>query len=291
MARGRRRGAGWTPVGYGLHVLSPDPAEVALVDRLRAWRLVLPEVAVFTSLTAAALRGWWLPTTPSALVEVAVGEHDSHPQRRGLRVFRMQERPDRELVHGLPVAPAAETLLAAATELAVLDLVPLADSALRSGACTLDEIRAVAAGRRRGAPRLREVLPQLDVRSESPWESMMRVLHRAAGIEVQPQYEIFDAEGRFVARADLWLVGTRRIHEYDGEVHRDLDTQRKDLSRDRRLTDAAWQRHGYTAAEILHGAGPILASVDALMGRTWDPGRLARWRLLVAESSYARQNR
>jgi hypothetical protein len=46
------------------------------------------------------------------------------------------------------------------------------------------------------------------------------VLHRAAGIEVEPQKEIFDQWGRFVARADLWLVGTRRIHEYDGDGHR-----------------------------------------------------------------------
>ena len=119
----------------------------------------------------------------------------------------------------------------------------------------------------------------------------MRVLHRAAGIAVEPQHEIFDVNGGFVARADLWLVGTRRTHEYDGEVHRDAPTHRRDLSRDRRLTDAGWQHHGYTAPELLHGAGPILASVDALLGRAWDPERLARWRLLVAESSYARQNR
>lgn len=272
-------------------MLSPESTEVALQDRLRAWLLALPEGAVFTSLTAAALRGWWLPATPSPLVQVAVGEHDFHPRRQGLRVLRLRDSPARDLVHGLPVAGAAETLLAAATELAVLDLVPLADSALRSGACTLDEITALAAGRRRGAPRLREVVPQLDARSESPWESIMRVLHRAAGIEVEPQHVLLDATGRFVARADLWLVGTRRLHEYDGEVHRDLATHRRDLDRDRRLAEQGWQRHGYTAVEVLHGAGPILASVDALLGRTWDPARLARWRRLVAESSYGRQNR
>ena len=83
VARGRRRGAGWTPVGYGLHVLRADQPEVALVDRLRAWQLALPEGAVFTSLTAAALRGWWLPAIPSPLVQIAVGERDPHPQRRG----------------------------------------------------------------------------------------------------------------------------------------------------------------------------------------------------------------
>src|SRR5215207_7719670 len=68
--------------------------------------------------------------------------------------------------------------------------------------------------------------PLLEGRSESPWESVMRVLHRTAGIDVEPQKEIYDDGGRFVARADLWLVGTRRIHEYDGELHRDRAARR-----------------------------------------------------------------
>jgi hypothetical protein len=64
----------------------------------------------------------------------------------------------------------------------MLDLVILGDSALHTGDCTLEELAATAAQQRRGAPRLRAALPLLDERSESPWESVMRVLHRAAGI-------------------------------------------------------------------------------------------------------------
>ncbi len=118
-------------------------------------------------------------------------------------------------IHGLRITTGAETLLAAARDLGVLDLVILGDSALRCGHCNLEELRATAAQRRRGAPRLRAVLALLDDRSESPWESVMRVLHVAAEINVEPQRRIYDSRGRFVARADLWLVGTRRIHEYD----------------------------------------------------------------------------
>ena len=60
----------------------------------------------------------------------------------------------------------------------------------------------------------------LDARSESAWESIMRVLHQAAEIPVTQQQEIFDERGRFVARVDLRIDGTRRIHEYDGAGHR-----------------------------------------------------------------------
>jgi hypothetical protein len=95
--------------------------------------------------------------------------------------------------------------------LSVLDMVIMGDSALHLRACTKEDMWAAAAQRRRGAPRLRASIPPLDGRSESPWESMMRMLHFAAEVEVQPQKNTYDDWGRFVARADLWLVGTRRI--------------------------------------------------------------------------------
>lgn len=238
LVRGDRRGPRWTRLAHGLYV----PAEPAppLPVHLQAWRLLLPEGAVFTHLTAAALRGWWLPAECPRPVFAAVPEGGRHPHRAGLVVIRPREPPVVEVVDGVPVATAPETLLAAARDLHVLDLVPMADSALRLGACTVEELRALAAQRRRGAPMLRRILPLLDARSESAWESVLRVLHHVAAVPVEPQHVIRDDAGRFVARADLWLVGTRRLHEYDGEVHRDRDTHRADLARDRRLVETSW---------------------------------------------------
>jgi very-short-patch-repair endonuclease len=284
VVQGHRRGAGWTTVGYGLHLRGAP----SFAGELRAWRLALPPGAVFTHLTAARLRGWWLPAGPTP-VQVAVGERDRHPQRLGLTVVRLTDSPEIELLDGLPVATAAETLLACARDLDVLDLVPLADSALHLGHCTVDELAAVARQRRRGAPRLRQVLLLLDGRSESAWESLLRLLHHAAGVEVEPQRRIEDDAGRFVARADLWVVGTRRLHEYDGEVHRERGTHRVDLARDRRLVEDGWQRLGWTAAEVLQG-GPVITSLDALLGRPWRSSRLRGWRSWVAASSW-RTNR
>ena len=39
-----------------------------------------------------------------------------------------------------------------------------------------------------------------------------RLLHCVADVEVEPQKKIYDEWGRFVARADLWVIGTRRLH-------------------------------------------------------------------------------
>ena len=138
---------------------------------------------------------------------------------------------------------------------------------------------------------LRTVVPLLDGRSESAWESILRVLHVTADVDVEPQREIRTYAGAFVARADLWLVGTRRIHEYDGADHRDAETHRADLARERRLVDERWERCGYTSREVLRRGGDIIAAADAALGRPWVPARLEAWRALVARSLYGSAGR
>jgi hypothetical protein len=285
--QGRIRRRQWAQLSRGLYI----PRASSLTDVLRGWELVLPKCAAFTSLTAAELRGWWLPEPIPHPVFVAVPVGERYPERKGLLVCRHPRPVPTVTFKGFRLTTGAETLLAAARDLGVLDLVILGDSALRCRDCTLDELRATAAQQRRGAPRLRFVLPLLDERSESPWESVMRVLHQAAGIHVEPQKELFDHWGRFIARADLWLVGTRRIHEYDGGKHRERRNHRNDLSRDRRLVEIECQRMGFTSAQLLHEGASIIASADRLLGRAWDPGRLARWEALLNDSAFRPEGR
>jgi len=287
--RGHRRLAKWRRLSYGLYV--PDQEPRRLAEELRAWSLVLPARAAFTHLTAAELRGWWLPQPVPHPVFAALREGDPCPHRAGLYVSRHPLRVPSELVSGVRLTTPAETMLAAARDLGVLDLVLMGDSALRLGHCTIDELAEAAARRRRGAPMLRRIIRMLDVRSESPWESVMRVLHRAADIPVEPQHEVFDHWGRFVARGDLWIVGTNRLHEFDGGGHREPDIQRSDLTRDRRLIEANWQRFGFTKAQLLNEGGSIIACTDTLLGRSWDPERLRRWNALIANSMCGRPGR
>jgi hypothetical protein len=243
--RGHRRLAGWRRMSYGLYIERQQ--EVGLADQLRAWTLVLPRLAAFTHLSAAELCGWWLPQQLPHPVFTALREGDPCPQRAGLYVSRHPHRIPCDLVSGIRVTTPAETLLAAARDLGVLDLVLMGDSALRLGHFTIDELVATAAQRRRGAPRLRQIIGLLDKRSESPWESVMRVLHQAADVPVEPQHNVFDRWGRFVARGDLWIVGTNRLHEFDGGKHREPDTQSSDLARDRLLIEANWHRLDHRA--------------------------------------------
>ncbi len=286
---GRPRSRRWTRVAHGVYV-SGDPTPI---DHLQALSLVLPARAAYTHLTAARLLGWWLPG-PVELehpVFVATRAGDTIPQRRGIRVTRLADWPTARVVAGVRVASAPEILLAAARDLGVLDLVPLGDAALRLEHTTVEDLERVAAGRRAGSVQLRRVIPLLDARSESPWESILRVLHRAADIEVEPQREFFDADGRFVARADLWLVGTRRVHEFDGADHRTRDGHRRDLRRERGLVRIGLERCGYTSPEVLSGGGEIIASADRALGRRGEPARLRRWNALVDDSLWGATGR
>jgi len=281
VARGRRPGVAWTTVGRGLHTREPSPA-----GRLRAWSQILRPGAAFTHLTGAAVRGWWLPPLPDELPVWVVQHKAQHASTRpGLIAIRQRGIPPSELVDGLRVATPAEILVTCARDLGLLDLVVLADAALHVGDVTLDELRAVAREHRRGAPALRRALPLADGRSESAWETLLRMLHVVCGIDVEPQKELW-ANGGFVARADLWLVGTRTIHEYDGVDHRGPAQQRKDLKRDRRLTKAGIERRGYTAVEVVAQPLSILRDADAAVGRPHDPQRIQAWYSLLRESLF-----
>ena len=89
--------------------------------------------------------------------------------------------------------------------------VAMPEPALHLGTCARAMLERTAAERRRGAPRLRQALGRSDVRSESPWETLLRLMHLACDVPVEPQAEILAPDGSFIARADLRITGTRTL--------------------------------------------------------------------------------
>lgn len=289
----RLRGPGWRRVSHGLYV--PSAAAADLRSICGAYRRVLPTGAVFGELTAATLYGWWLPPLPRSIPVCAAVPPDAVPPRRqGLRIRRTAlGAGERRVTAGLPVTSPVRTLLDLSATLSTVDLVVVIDSAVRLGHCTAVEL-AAACDRTgvRGIRTLRRAVGMADPRSESPWETLLRLLHVLSGLpEVWPQVNLTDATGRWVARADLWLVGTRRIHEYDGAGHRDREQHRKDLAREKRLARAGFERYGYTAPEILGRPEQVIRDAERAFGLPPDPRHLRAWLRHVEQSLFSRAGR
>lgn len=281
---GEVRRRGWTKVGFGLY--RRDGVSDDVHADLLAWQQVMPPSGALTHLTGAVLHDMWLPPLPNGLpVFVSMAKHESRPKRPELLVMRHTKPINRCTRNGLQVATPAEVLLACARDLSLLDLVVMGDSMLHSRRVTRTELEVAASRRRWGAGTLGNALGWMDGRSESPWESLLRVFHRACAIPVVPQHEVHH-EGRFVARGDLWIVGSHMLHEYDGSVHRDRRTHRHDLARDRALLSAGWQRRGYTSSDLLHRPELILREADDTLGRRHRVDRLDPWLALVEESLF-----
>lgn len=279
--QGRTRSKVWSRVAYGLYIPVDGPDEAAL----HALASQLHRGAGFTHHTAARMRGWWLPPLPEGLPEFAGQNARNRPRRGELRIIRTTPEPEITRLRGLPIVSATDVLLALARHLGLLDVVVALDSALRCGDVTPQQLAGTLACRRFGVRRLRAAASLADPRSESPYETLLRILHVVCEVNVVPQHELW-VDGHLVARGDLRLVGHDRFHEYDGAGHRDREQHRSDLRRDRDLDSAGWVRRGYTDLEVIHRPATILRDADRTLGRPHDPDRLEAWYSLLRESCF-----
>ncbi len=280
-----RAPAGAVRVTRGAYRLSDSPEVVT--SSLHAWQMALPPEAAFTHLTGAGIHDIWTPPTDRLPVWVSLPYGIPRPARAGLRVVRRHIAPEPSIVNGLRCDAAPQSLLIAARDLHELDLTCLIEGARHRGLLPDGEEDRLLSEAYPGSPRMRRSFDWATGGAESIWEVMLRVLHRACHVAVEAQHEILDANGDFVARADLWLVGTRRVHEYDGAVHLEPEQHRKDLKRDRRLGASGWERRGYTSHDVLHQAVSILRDADQALGRTHDPARVRAWHDIVKKSLFS----
>ena len=244
----------------------------------RAVQLALPADAVFTHWSAAELRGWWLPDVGYAPLIASTTRDAPHHDRRGVYIRRCDvPEKHRHLVDGIRIASAEWVVVELAETLTLIDLVAVIDSAIHLRHTTLKLLGDAVVPGRRGVRVLRQAIELCDGRSESRWESILRVLHQLSEIPVEPQIDIFDSKGAFVARSDLKIKGTNRLPEYDGAGHREGDQHQDDLRREKGILRAGMERFGYTAVEIHRDPARIIADAEDVLGWNHDPSRLKNW--------------
>jgi hypothetical protein len=217
----------------GVYVAAQAPDGLML--RARALALVVPKDSVVVDWTAVWLYTGMLP--PNGHLSVPPVTLFRHAGRGRLRndLCRSGERTfipdDIQVVAGLQVTTPVRTTWDIGRFAHPDSAIGAMDALMRTGLVDRDEmLKGVRRFRRqRWVTRLRLLAPQVDPRSESPGESLLRLrwLVTPGMPPPQPQVPIFDDNGREVFRLDMGDPVLRYAAEYDGEEHHSTAADRE----------------------------------------------------------------
>ena len=265
------RSSAWRRVARGLYVHSSVPDDPVVI--LGGVRRLLPEGAVFAGRSAAALQGVRVPYGDPIQV-IAPGASGAS---RGafVNLSRADLDPGDVLCHcGVPATSLPRAALDICRETPLVEAVALLDEMLHDGFVAPDLLtEAVERWRgKHGIDRLRSAARLADGRSESPMETRLRLLLIRAGLpRPEVQADIHDAQGRFIARVDLFYPDVRLCIEYDGANHR--DRLEEDDRRQNRILAANYGLLRYTAADFRGDQRRIAQEVRAARNGVRGPKR------------------
>ncbi|WOF22714.1 hypothetical protein N8K70_15165 [Microbacterium betulae] len=259
-----------------------DARRADLLRRAHAYAPKLGAGQFFSHTTAAVI--WGAPVPLDAELHVSVIGNGSLPRTRGVRGRRVRAGMAVAVFRdGLPVSSPASTW-AMRGELSVPDLVALGDyfcRVWREGFLRPDAGRpplttprlldtALAAGRRRGAERLRAALPLIRLDSWSPRESLTRVILVQARLpEPQLNIDLWSARGKFLGCVDMCFPEFGVVVEYQGRLHGDRHA--KDVERIERLRAHGWVVIQVTS-ELIRRPAELAGRVrTALLAGGWRP--------------------
>ncbi|QHF23715.1 DUF559 domain-containing protein [Rathayibacter sp. VKM Ac-2804] len=225
---------------------------VTYSERIAAFAAVMRPGEFFSHATAAHLLR--LPdrrATETTPLHVSVAPPMRAARRVGVTSHHLWDEAVTVVDAGHPVTDPASTFCHLADSRSLDELVVLGDALVRPdeelgrhGLRVDLEILAVRAAqyRGRGGRRAREAVGLVRVGSESPKETLLRLLLIRAGLpEPELNVELYDADGVFVARVDLLYRDQWVVVEYDGDQHR---TDQKQYERDIARSEAI-QALGY----------------------------------------------
>lgn len=283
ITRGVLRGASYAKPFRGIRAIEQPKT---LIERAAAFAPLLRPWQCFGGLSALAILGLpvpWRLAQRRRDIEVLTPRGRSKPERPGVRVRRLAEpHLDTWEVEGLRVAsaPLAWALMGATCtphELVVLgDAVVSAadnypDRRLPGPLASIAELEAIAArwSGRAGAEVLRQALPRIRQRVESPRESDMRLFIVDAGMpEPEVQVKVYDPEtGRFLGRADLMHRNARVVEEYEGKGHRAEGQWDRDIQKYREFERIGLHVVRATNRDFVPTPDPWLRDLAAVLRR------------------------
>jgi very-short-patch-repair endonuclease len=240
----------WARLARGIYVPT-EIAQTPLVLLEAAWRR-LPDAAAFSGLTAAWLHG--LDVAPCDPIEVTIPREAGVSGRAGMRV-RRRPLSAGEVVHvrGLRATSIVRTLADLSRQLSLIEAVVIVDEALHKRRVTLVDIAS-----------LKRVAHHAEPQSASPMETRLRMILVLAGLpRPKAQVRIYDDNGRFIGRPDLYYEKQRLGIEYDGAGHR--TTLAQDNQRQNQLLNAGVRLLRFTAVDVLQNPTWVVAQVRSAL--------------------------
>ena len=264
------RRASWDRSVHGVRTLRRD---LTLEDRCRLFAHRM-NGATFSHVTAALLHGMPLPLPleKSPLLHIAFERPSRAPHVRGVRGHKLELLP-RDVVGApdLRVTSPSRTWCDMATMLTLPRLVALGDFAIHwsSPICTREQLRNDIdrfVGHR-GVRMMRAAYDLLSDRSESPPESIFRVIALRGGLPLPAvNHALVDTETGRQVRPDFRFERSRTLVEYQGDYHRTKEQWRKDMTRRSRLEAMGWKVMEINW-EDLKDPAELVARIRSLMAR------------------------
>lgn len=270
----------YRPVLPNIH--APRGHTLTLSDRAEAAWLWSRRRGVITGLAAAAAHGsQWIDA--EAGVELVY----NCPRPPAGVIARNERLADDEwqMLAGLPVATPARTAFDLGRFQPTHDALARLDALMRARPYSTEDVLLLAKRYRgrHGVARLKEVLPFVDGRAESPRESWWRKLVIDCGFPAPAtQIAVTDGSGAFVRILDFGWEAYRVAVEYDGEHHQ---ADRGQYLKDRRVI-ALLQRLDWNVVTVVKEDDPV-AVLHQVSDAMWSRG----WRGPVKIPAYAYQRR
>ena len=240
---------------HGVRV--PLNRALTIEERCRAFATRMPSHAFFNSTTAAQLTGVPLPLAleKSPLLHVAVPWPARASSARGICGHSVQLMGnDAHERGGLRLSTPARLWCELGAELTLRELVAAGDYLIhwRLPFCSVDTLSDAVARYpgRVGSAQLRASLALLSDRSESPRESILRVLLIEGGITGLAVNLSVSVRGMNF-RLDLALPAYKIALEYQGEHHNDTAQWRKDMTKREVLATDGWLTMHFNADDLV----------------------------------------
>lgn len=257
---------GWRHPTRGIY-LSPAAADPFRAS-VRGALLVRPDGVTCRTTAARVFQLWGLPQwTAAEHPRLILPAGHTYNRYSGLVLHSGLQPNEMTTRAGLPVTTLDRTVTDMASVLRLDDLVCLLDSALRAG-LHLDSVPGTSR-------RLRVALGFADARSESTFETLLRLLLVRAGLGPETlQLELFEASGRVYARLDMAWPSVKVAVEADGREHHDApDALYRDRVRGNALALEGWTVLRFTWADLVRRPEWVVEQVR----RALNPEARAIW--------------